>query len=154
VSPIKVVGDPIPTTHGWRSRMALLPELDSSLCQVKRINEARGVSIGMFRPKSIDRLVIEPAEPWTEKQQAAVRQEHLGLDGGQAKHVATLEQIPWTFSYRFGCDEADCNGHKLQILDWENVQTIYGSLSQRGSGEVSPNSRAADGGTARQGLPY
>jgi len=40
------------------------------------------------------------------------------------------------------------------FLVGDDDQTIYGSLSQRGSGEVSPNSRAADGGTARQGLPY
>ena len=121
---IKVVGDSIPTTNGWRSRMALLPEVDRSLCEIKRMNEARGVSIGMFRPKVINRLVIEPAEPWTEKQKAALRQEHLGLGGGQTKHVAMLEQVPWTLSYRFECDEAECNGHKLQILDWEIAQSF------------------------------
>ncbi len=121
---IKLVGDPIPTTHRWRSRMALLPELDGSLCEIKRMNEARGVSIGMFRPKAIDRLVIEPAEPWSEKQMAALRQEHLGLGGGQTKHVVMLERVPWTFSYRFECVELDCNGHKLQILDWEIAQSF------------------------------
>jgi len=120
---IKVVGDPIPSTDRWRRRMELMPALDSSLCEIKRQNEARGLSIGMFRPKGIDGLVIEAAEAWTEKQKAAIRQEHLGLGGGQTKNTVTLQQIPWTFSYRFQCDDAECNGHKLQILDWEIAQS-------------------------------
>jgi hypothetical protein len=121
---IKLVGRPISTADGWRRRMALLPEPKASLCEIKRMNEAHGVSIGMFRPKTIKRLVIEPAEPWTEKQRSALRQEHFGLGAGQTKHVAVLEQVPWTFSYKFECDEAACNGHKSQILDWEIAESF------------------------------
>lgn len=121
---IRLVGRPISTADGWRRRMALLPEPNASLCEIKRMNEAQGVSIGMFRPKTIKRLVVEHAERWTEKQKAAIRQEHFGLGAGQTKHVAVLEQVPWTFSYKFDCDEAACKGHKLQILDWEIAESF------------------------------
>ena len=33
----------------------------------------------MFRPKAIRRIVKEHADPWTEKERTALRQERLGL---------------------------------------------------------------------------
>ena len=96
----------------------------SASARQEKLDDAR-VDLDTRSARAIDRLVIEPAEPWTKKQKAALRQEHLDLGGGQTKHVATLEQIPWwTFSYKFDCDEAACKGHKLQILDWEIAESF------------------------------
>jgi hypothetical protein len=116
---IKLVGNPVSTANGWQRRMTMLPEPSASLEGIKGANEAAAVSIGMFPPKAIRRLVKEPADPWTEKERAALRQEHLGLGEEQTRQLSELQQIPWKFSYAFDCDADDCVGHKLQILDWE-----------------------------------
>lgn len=120
---IKLVGDVIATSDRWRRRMRLLPAPSSSLEAIKAANIADGVSIGMFRPKAIRRLVKESADPWTEKERAALRQERLGLGDQEIRELGELEQIPWKFSYEFDCDADGCSGHKLQIFDWELGQS-------------------------------
>lgn len=120
---IRLVGSAIPPSDGWRRRMELLPTPSRSLEEIRGANAAHGVSIGMFRPKSIRRLIKEPADPWTEKERTALRQERLELGPQEVRELGELEQIPWKFSYEFDCDSADCHGHKLQIFDWEIGQS-------------------------------
>jgi len=103
--------------------MAMLPAPSGSLEEIKAANVANDISIGMFRPKAIRRLVKEHADPWTEKERAALRQERLGLGEEETRELSELEQIPWKFSYEFDCEGADCRGHKLQIFDWELGQS-------------------------------
>lgn len=121
---IKLAGAVIPASDGWRRRMELLPAPSRSLEEIKAANIAGGVSIGMFRPKAIRRLVKEPADPWTDKERAALRQERLELGPEGTRELGELEQIPWKFSYEFDCDASDCRGHKLQIFDWELGQSF------------------------------
>lgn len=118
---IKLVGEPLPANaKGWRQRMAMLPERAQSLEAVKAEQAANKTSIAMIRPKEIKGLVIEKAEPYNEKQLAALRQEHLDLGEATSRQLRELERIPWKFSYRFTRDDERCvNGHKLQIIDWE-----------------------------------
>lgn len=73
-------------------------------------------TLGIFRPKSIDRLVIKSESPtWTKAQLVVLRQEHL-FD----KRPATeLEKIPFSFRYEFRCEDEKCNGHRLFCTDWE-----------------------------------
>jgi hypothetical protein len=104
--------------------MALLPPPARSLEEIRAVQAADGTSIGMFRPKQIERLVIEKAGPWTPRQQSHLRQQRLGLGEAVAREMQELEHIPWTFSYRFTCDDERCSGgHELQILDWEIGQS-------------------------------
>jgi hypothetical protein len=120
---IKLIGQVIPSSDRWRRRMALLPAPSGSLEEIRAANIAADVSVGMFRPKAIRRLVKEHADPWTERERAALRQERLGLGEEETRELNELEQIPWKFSYEFDCDAADCGGHKLQIFDWELGQS-------------------------------
>jgi hypothetical protein len=116
---IKVVGSPVSTANGWQRRMTILPEPSSSLEAIRAANAASGVSIGMLRPKVIHRLVKEPADPWTERERAALRQEQMGLGEQQPQQLRELEQIPWSFSYEFECEDPTCASHRLTIFDWE-----------------------------------
>jgi hypothetical protein len=122
---IVLVGEPMPHgDRGWRERMALLPSPSKSLEEIRAAQAADGTSIGMFRPKQIERLVIEKAAPWTPRQQSYLRQQRLGLGEAVVREMQELEHIPWTFSYRFTCDDERCSGgHELQILDWEMGQS-------------------------------
>ena len=121
---IRLVGDPMPPGPvGWRRRMARLPPLARSLEEIQEAQRLRGSSIGMFRPKRVTALVLRKAKPWTERKKAALRQQRLGLGEEEAAELADLEQIPWSFAYRFTCDDERCTGHELGILDWEIGQS-------------------------------
>ena len=133
---IRLVGSPIPAgARGWARRMAMLPEPMQSLEEVRAAQAADGTSLALIRPKAILGLVIEKADPWSEKQKAHLRQQHLNLGQAASNQLRELEQIPFTFSYRFTCDDERCqNPHKLQIIDWE-IGESYRQWSKRyGSG--------------------
>lgn len=68
----------------------------------------------MIRPKEIVRLLRRPAEPWTEKQRAYLRRQHLNLGAEVLRELSELEQIPWSFAYEFRCDDEQCT--KTQVL--------------------------------------
>jgi hypothetical protein len=117
---IVLEGKPIPAGEkGWPRRMALLPEPSGSLHDILDAQDERGTSLGMFRPKQIERLIKRPAEPWNEKQKAALRQEHLNLGADMTRELNELEQIPWKFAYKLTCEDERCKGHELSIIDWE-----------------------------------
>jgi len=122
---IQIVGDPVPSgPTGWRKRMALLPPPATSLEEIREAQVADRTSIGMFRPKKIERLVIQKAEPWTVRQQTYLRQQRLGLGEEVEREMQELERVPWTFSYRFICSDERCTtSHELQIQDWEIGQS-------------------------------
>ena len=86
-------------------RMALLPPVARSLEEIHEAQRRHGTSIGMFRPKQITGLVKRRAKPWTERKQAALRQQRLGLGDAELAELADLEQIPWSFAYKFTCDD-------------------------------------------------
>jgi len=141
---IVLAGAPISTKEGWRRRLALLPPPSRSLEEIKAANDTAGVSIGMFRPKRIERFVIEKAEPWSEKQLAALHQGRLAFGEDDSAELRELEQIPWTFSYRFACDDEGCKGHELQIIDWE-VGAAYRRWSRAYPGDWEERIRAKFG---------
>lgn len=118
---IELVGDPLPArSRGWARRMARLPPPSRSLEEIRAAQAASGTSIAMFRPKEILRLVKRPAEPWTDKQKAYLRRQHLDLGADVSRTLSELEQIPWTFGYEFRCNDARCvRTHTLSIIDWE-----------------------------------
>lgn len=132
---IRLVGDPMPPgPAGWRRRMALLPPLARSLDEVQEAQRRHGTSIGMFRPKQVTALVMRKAKPWTERKKAALRQQRLGLGEEELAELADLEQIPWSFAYRFTCDDERCTGHELGILDWEIGQSYRAWSRMYGDG--------------------
>ena len=120
----------VPASGGWAKRFALMPPLSPSLDAIQAANRSKAAtSLGWFRPKTIKRLVTEPAEAWSAAQRRALQQETMGLDGQRLTMLNELEQIPWKFSYEFECADERCRGHKLSILDWELGQS-YRSWSK------------------------
>lgn len=121
---IRLIGKPIPAgPTGWARRMSLLPSPAQSVEEVKALQATTGTSIALVRPLRVERLVIEKARPWTDRQRAALAQEQLGLGPALSRRLRDLEQIPWDFSYRFVCANDLCTGHEMQIIDWEIGQS-------------------------------
>jgi hypothetical protein len=115
---ISIVSEPLSTYNHWQSRKDIVsPLITDSLCQLSRLRDSVGhPTLGIFRPKSIERLVITPEDAqWTSQQLDALRQGHLFLE----KPEQELEKIPFSFRYEFHCLDNECSGHKIICTDWE-----------------------------------
>ena len=118
IDSINILGDSVPTTGGWAARKLIVSPLQAHcLCCLHRTwREERKPTLGFFKPKSITEFVIEADTPtWTPGELAKLRQHTMFQD----TPLHLLEKIPYKFSYKFFCDEPDCNGHKLSCVDWE-----------------------------------
>ena len=112
------VGQHVGTAKNWSTRKQLLqPVTAHCLCCLQREREVKGYpTLGLFRPATIDRLLIEPDAPeWSPEQLARLQQG----DMFNAEVPRLLEKIPYKFSYRFVCDHDTCPGHTLSTTDWE-----------------------------------
>jgi hypothetical protein len=77
-------------------------------------------TLGIFRPKKIECLIISPESPnWSDAQLALLRQGDLF----EKRPLKKLEKIPFKFQYKFWCDEQDCTSHTLMCADWEMGQS-------------------------------
>lgn len=117
IDTLEIVSEPLPTRNAWKARKeVILPLRAPSLCYLQRTRKQTGDTLGLFKPKTIHKFVIEPDTPdWT----PAEREKLLQFSLYDKHPLKPLEKVPYKFSYRFTCDEPDCNGHKLVCVDWE-----------------------------------
>jgi len=118
------------TSNGWAKRRRLvLPLASKSMCEIMRLQEREGKSLGIFKPSTVEDLVIEdcPAQ-WD-----ARRRETLGQQMFFTGRKKPLEKVPFTFKYRYHCSDACCPGHTQSIIDWEIAQ-LYRNVRRAGSG--------------------
>lgn len=114
---LQIVSNPLPTKDAWKARKDLILRLQTpSLCYLQKTRKQTGDTLGLFKPKTIHKFVIESDTPdWT----PAEREKLLQFSLYDKHPLKPLEKVPYKFSYRFNCDEPDCNGHKLVCVDWE-----------------------------------
>ncbi len=115
---IQILGKPIPTLDNWKLRKQFISPLEvPSLCYLQNARKKNNFSLGFFKPRVINELIIEPEESphWTEEELAALNRPSMF----SRKPIKTLEKIPLKFKYRFFCKETTCSGHTLSITDWE-----------------------------------
>lgn len=120
---IQIVSKPIPTANGWSLRREIIePMLSPSICHLYEKREQTGVTLGVFKPKTISGLIIEREESaqWTEEEQEKLSQASFF----ETQPYKRLEKIPYRFIYSFKCNNPGCTGHKLSIVDWE-VGALY-----------------------------
>jgi hypothetical protein len=127
------ISSTVPSEDKWRRRREIIaPLMSRSLCALKRERDTpKPPTLGIFRPKSIRALVIEPdSEQWDAGQLAMLRQ----IDLFENAPVSELEKIPFNFKYEFDCDDDDCTGHSLICTDWEMGAAYRGWRAQYGRG--------------------
>ena len=127
------LGESIPPRSGnWdeRAKFALAKKSQS----IEELNVQRdkdNTSLGVFRPKSIDDLIITPVTAdWNASQTNALLQ--LGFWDNPRARNRPLRKVPFSFHYRFKCDDARCNGHRMSIYDWE-AGVLYWNLVDDGA---------------------
>ncbi|NOZ23112.1 MAG: hypothetical protein GXP25_18720 [Planctomycetes bacterium] len=129
---IKPLGEPIPTKRGdWSERAKYaLAKKSRSIEDLKEKWERDRTSLGVFKPKAVDNLIIEPDEAeWKASFMEALRQARLWDDRKVTKEPP--RKVPFKFRYVFECDDARCNGHKMMIEDWE-VGALFWRLVDQG----------------------
>ncbi|WP_413101035.1 hypothetical protein [Streptomyces sp. Inha503] len=111
---IKVVGH-VPTDGNWERRARWVrPLVAESLCAIKREQEARGTSLGVFRPAEVKDFRLLKADDRSAWQEMMASQMNI-FDQERKK----LEAMPYRFVYRFRCNDSRCRGHEIGLLDWE-----------------------------------
>lgn len=124
VTTIQTLGGPLDSKHdkNWSKRKTvILPTIHyKSLEEIQDDYRAKKISLGIFKPASIEDFVIEAdTVDWGSKHKRVLNQ--LVLFGTQPK---PLMKIPYKFSYKFTCNDARCKSHELVILDWE-IYMLY-----------------------------
>ncbi len=117
IDTLKILSDPLSTKDAWMARKEIILPLQApSLCYLQKTRKQTGNTLGLFRPKTIQKFVIEPDTPdWS----PAEREKLLQYSMYDKHPLQPLGKIPYKFSYRFRCNEASCRGHKLVCIDWE-----------------------------------
>jgi hypothetical protein len=115
---IQIASDVLPTDRNWQERKHYVDPLKRHcMCCIKRVRDADGhPTLGIFKPKVIEKLIIKPTSPnWTQAQLDILRQNNL-FESGPTQE---LEKVPFDFSYQYRCDHEDCKGHTMKCTDWE-----------------------------------
>lgn len=114
--------NPISTKDNWKARWDILrPLIAHCMCCLQNARDEHGFpTLGLFKPKTIQRLRIEPDDPdWSPEQVAILTQGHLW----QKKPQKQLEKVPFKFIYDYMCDHPECKGHSMMCSDWEMGQS-------------------------------
>lgn len=135
VDSIRTTGVVLGSDDGWRDRRPIVePLIRGSMCELLREQQARGTSLGIFRPREINELRIEERDVDESKALAAkawASQLPLLADSDEKRALLrALEQIPYSFKYRYLCDDPNCPGHIQSIVDWEIMQ-MYRKIRKR-----------------------
>ncbi|NCR60539.1 MAG: hypothetical protein GPJ01_23825 [Microcystis aeruginosa LL13-06] len=110
----------IDTTNNWQERKSLVLSLQfRSIADI----QAQGKSMGIIKPKSIERFFSKKtSREWNQKQQAVLNQLDL------FEPNIDLEKIPYQFVYQF--TDEDNVPHKYSISDWE-IMELYRKCRDR-----------------------
>lgn len=93
----------------------------NSLEEIENAYKKNGVSLGIFKPKIVEDLIMEADdEEWSDTHKKILSQ--LVLFGEQPK---PLFKIPYKFSYVYQCNDEQCTRfHKQAIFDWEIFNAV------------------------------
>lgn len=134
ISTIAIKGS-VSTADNWRARKNIIkPLLQSSMCGIQRQREADNhPTLGVFKPVTIKRLLIEPEEDpnWSAADLAKLTQTLSMFEKAPAHQ---LEKIPFKFKYEFTCADPGCNGHTMSCTDWELGQSYRAWRRDYGEG--------------------
>lgn len=134
---IRIRGDPIkPNPGNWcgRSRYVLQKKAKSmEYLQERRRSDQ--TSLGIFKPRNILDLTIQPDSPdWNPRHLAALKQQRIWEDRTNSREPP--RKVPFKFKYKFHCNDKNCNGHKMSIFDWE-VGVLFWRMVDKGMAQKS-----------------
>lgn len=132
---IKVIRPPLKGKNQWNeAKSLLLPLAANSLCELSQKRDGN-ISLGIFKPLAVTDFYWEKeASDWTEEEKQRLIQDSL-FD----IEKKPLEKTPYSFHYRFRCNEPTCTGHDITIIDWEIHQAFRSWRRKYGEKETLNN---------------
>lgn len=131
---IRTLGEPIkPKSGDWSERARfVLAKKAQSMEDLYSRQVADHTSLGIFRPKQINDLIVSPDEAeWKKGFIAALRQARLWETRTVSQEPP--RKVPFKFHYQFECDDERCKrNHRMMIEDWE-VGALYWKLVDQGA---------------------
>ena len=144
-SSIKIQGKPIPSRPGnWSQRARyVLAKKARSMEDLYDQQKADRTSLGIFKPKKVQDLIISPDDPeWKPQFLDELRQARLWETRKATKEPP--RKVPFKFHYRFECDDPRCHGkHKMMIEDWE-VGALFWRLVDKGASNKEAAEKVRD----------
>ena len=123
-----VPGDIIPVGKSWEERCAWLLNENTVFPSVEALRAAQkknGTSLGIVRPKAVNRVIIRERDE-KEVADAIAKKDSVVKQLDLFEDKKDLYILPVRIMIEFCCDDPDCSGHKMSILDWE-----FGQLYRR-----------------------
>jgi len=117
---LELIGEPILTKNGdWSERAKyVLRKNASSLEELKDCQQRDNTSLGIFKPKEIQDLIITADNSeWKESFKAELKQARIFET--RNKTLVPPRKVPFKFQYKFICKNPCCKSHKMMIEDWE-----------------------------------
>lgn len=133
---LRTISEPIRSKSGnWNERKQyVLKKEAKSLDELKEQFNMDQTSLGIFKPRVIEDLVVSPvSSTWKPEFLAALKQGRLWED--RTASLQPLRKVPHTFRYKFKCNDERCNGHKLSIHDWE-LGSLYWKMIDQGNSDA------------------
>lgn len=122
-----VLGEIIGSTGGgWEERAKYLLSESNIYNSVEALTRARvesNVSLGVVKPKEIVGFRIEKKSR-AEIKEASGKKKGIMAQLGMFEEKKEFDLLPLRFILNFFCDDPDCRGHKVSILDWE-IAELY-----------------------------
>ena len=116
---IKRLTSPLSSGNAWQARKDMVFPLQAHCfcCIEKERDEKKFLTLGIFKPRQIRRLLIEAEESktWSKEEVEILTQGHLF----DKTPETDLENVPYKFRYEFTCDHDDCEGHTRICTDWQ-----------------------------------
>lgn len=126
------VGDVIAASKNWDTRFPWIINEQTVFPSVEALRDVQkqdGTSLGIVKPKNVTRVIIQPRDK-REVEQAIAKKDCIikQLDLFEAKK--DLYILPVRIMIEFSCNEPECKGHRMSILDWEFGQ-LYRKLANQ-----------------------
>ena len=122
------LGDIIPAGKSWEERCSWLLNENTVFPSIEALRAAQkknGTSLGIVKPKTVTRVIIRERDE-KEVEVAIAKKDSVVNQLDMFEEKKDLYILPVRIMIEFCCDDPDCSGHKMSILDWE-----FGQLYRR-----------------------
>ncbi|MBI9083298.1 MAG: hypothetical protein JEZ11_06830 [Desulfobacterales bacterium] len=89
-----------------------------SIEALRSAQELDGISLGIVKPKTIKRVIIQTREK-TEIENITAKKDSVINQLDLFEEKKDLYILPIRILMEFDCEGPNCTGHKMSILDWE-----------------------------------
>jgi hypothetical protein len=127
------VGEIIPVGKNWNDRYPWIINEQTVFPSVEALRDSQkkdGTSLGIVKPKKVERVIIQPRDKG-EVEQAIAKKDCIIKQLDLFETKKDLYILPVRIMIEFSCNELKCKGHKMSILDWEFGQLYRKVANQK-----------------------